>query len=127
MIEKQIPIDELETISNFLQTIDNFNTLDRSTLTKLVSSMKLIFLGGGEILINEGECENSLFIVYHGRLRVYKTAFPLESDQESEKISKTYHEERICEIAQGELVGEVSFLINSISRKLDDVVFNHYK
>jgi predicted acylesterase/phospholipase RssA/CRP-like cAMP-binding protein len=113
VIEKQIPIDELETISNFLYTIDNFNKLDRSTLTKLVSSMKLIFLEGGEILINEGECENSLFIVYHGRLRVYKTVFPLESDQESEIISKKYHEEMICEIAQGELVGEVSFLINS--------------
>ncbi|MCH9628172.1 MAG: putative NTE family protein [Chlamydiales bacterium] len=88
----ETPIEAPEEAAHFLASLDLFKKLDSPTLHDLVSSMTQVRLGGGIPLIEEGETERTLYILWHGRLRVYKNG------------------ESTAEVSVGEVVGEIALL-----------------
>ncbi len=117
----ETPIEAPEEATDFLATLDLFKKLDSPTLYDLVSSMTQVRLGGGMPLIKEGEKERTLYILWHGRLRVYK------------------NQESTAEISVGEVVGEIALLSgkprtatvlavrDSILLKLDHDKFQYFE
>lgn len=92
MIEKPIEKEQLSHVSLFLSFLPLFQKLEEPLLKDLAASMTLIYLDGGETLIRQGERDRSLFILWHGRLRVFKDGMS--------------H----AEICVGEIVGEIALL-----------------
>lgn len=97
MIENPIEKDQVDYVTHFLSWHPLFQALDKKLLKDLASSMKLIYLAGGEVLIHEGEQDRSLFVLWHGRLRVYKNGV-------------VQSEIAVGDVAGGEIVGEISLL-----------------
>lgn len=93
MKEKQIAI-EIEEICSFLKESELFKNLSQSALRELVSSMTLVYINGSERLINQGDTDYSLFILYSGRLAVYRD------------------NEWIADLTRGQIIGEISLLVN---------------
>ena len=102
MIEQKIAENELSYITNLLADLELFKKLPKSSLAELAASMKLISLGGGEILLRQGEVEPSVYVLLQGRLRVFA-----KSENLQDLIT--------AEITPGEIVGEISLLTNQPS------------
>ncbi len=92
MIENPIEKEQVPDVAHFLSLLPLFQKLGGPLLNELASSMSLVHLEGGETLIRQDGRDRTLFILWHGRLRVYK----------SEAVQ--------AEISVGEIVGEVSLL-----------------
>lgn len=103
MFEEQIHKEKLDHIVAFLSNIDLFKKLKKSAIKDLASSMTFVSLGGGEVIIRQGELDATLYILYHGRLRVFVKPEGPQSSQET-----TF----IAEISAGQIVGEIAFLTN---------------
>lgn len=94
MIEKNIDPENFENVIRFISNIDEFRHLDVSILNEFISSMTLIYLEAGETLIQQGELDQALYILWFGRLRVFV-----------DNVSKG-----IAEISVGQIVGEMALL-----------------
>lgn len=127
-MEQKLSSEKLNSIISFLTRVEIFQDLSYPQLRTLCSNMTLISLKGGEILIKEKDPGDCLFIVVYGRLRVYKEGEP----------SKKIEEKNLGEIYPGQLVGEISLLIDqprtasvkslrdSILLKLTKTVFDQF-
>lgn len=128
MEQKKIKI-ELNTIIDFLFKIDFFKTLSQAALQDFASSLEPVYVEGGTTIIHEEDFKSNLFILYEGRLRVYKRldSSPLEK------------EVVLAEISVGQFVGEISLLTqlhptstvravrDSILFKLDEKAFAQFE
>ncbi len=88
---KQAPKTELIT---FLKTIAYFQSLPEASIIELSAQFKPTFVQSGEVIIQEGEMGDSLYIVQTGRLLVSKII------QNNQQI--------LGEMVRGDLVGELS-------------------
>ena len=130
MIQQSIPEEELSNIVAFLSTVDLFKKLNRASLKDLAASMTLISIGGGEMLIRQGELDTSSYILLQGRLRVYIQTNQPEDSKEPLPLA---------EISVGEIVGEIALLTNqprtgsvrairdSLLLKLDKRTFSEFE
>lgn len=80
-----------------LHMSDAFRDVDPAVLLDLESQFELVALYGGEILLRQGDCTDSLFIVMNGRLRVVT-------------VTAEGQEVTLAELAAGETVGEMALL-----------------
>lgn len=92
MIEQLISEELRPKLLAFLSNLELFHSLDRPTLEDLIVRMKILQVQGGDKIIQEGECDRVLYILWLGRLRVYKQGFG------------------VAEVAAGEIVGEIALL-----------------
>jgi predicted acylesterase/phospholipase RssA len=92
MHEREIESHELPPIIQFLSSLDLFKKLDQTALDDLAKSLTLLSIGGGQTLIQQGQTDASLYILFQGRLRVYIDA------------------KEVADIALGQMVGEISLL-----------------
>jgi predicted acylesterase/phospholipase RssA/CRP-like cAMP-binding protein len=88
-----------ERLIEFLEACELFKGVKRSALKSLVTNLEPVYLEGQKTLIREGDLDNDLFLVIHGRLRVFKNA-----DTEEEEI--------LAEIGAGQVVGEIAILVD---------------
>lgn len=110
----------------FLSGIEIFNGLDKKEKQILINNFELIQLTSQEILIRQGDEPDYLYIIYSGRLIVYKYI-----DEGQENILAT--------LGQGELIGEMalishhprsasikadrqSFLLRILNSKIDELM-----
>lgn len=100
MIEKKIPKNELTTVINFLSSLDFFKKLNKSALKELANSMSYVSLAGGETLIHQGYLDATMYILLHGRLRVF-----VKFDPDAKPKS-------VADISVGQIVGEIALLTN---------------
>lgn len=63
-----------EGIYRFLEKNPLFVSMPRESLKELVSKLELIYVKGGNIVIEEGEYDEDMYIVVHGRLRALKVS-----------------------------------------------------
>jgi predicted acylesterase/phospholipase RssA/CRP-like cAMP-binding protein len=80
-----------------LHMSDAFRDVDAAVLVDLESEFQLVALYGGEVLLRQGECTDSLFIVMSGRLRVAT-------------VNGEGLEVPLAELGAGETVGEMALL-----------------
>lgn len=73
-----------------------FGDFNQDMLQHVLPRVEWVELGGGDVLLREGEVDESLFFVLSGRLRVFTT------DAEGQRTE-------IGEVARGETVGEMAF------------------
>jgi ABC-type bacteriocin/lantibiotic exporter with double-glycine peptidase domain/CRP-like cAMP-binding protein len=59
------------SINRFLRTQSMFSTLPYRTTARLARSVKTVELQGGDVVFSEGDLADCLYVVQHGRLRVY--------------------------------------------------------
>lgn len=90
---------EQERILPILAKAEIFSALPNDILKTLISRLKAVYLVGGEVLINQDEEADSLYVVVNGRLRATKKT-------ETGEIT-------VGEIGQGEAVGEIGLLLNT--------------
>lgn len=100
MIEQPITKEEIDKVVSYLIQIELFRKLSKSVLKELASSMEKVFLEGGDVLITEGEVKKNLYLLYQGRLRVFK--------RQMEKSG--YVDSPIGEISPGQIIGEIALL-----------------
>lgn len=82
-------------IESFLASIPLFAHLDRAAIAQLASRLQPVSARGGEVVIEEGDESDSIFVVVSGRLRAYVTS-------DGERL--------VGEIARGEVIGEMGVL-----------------
>lgn len=100
MMERKITKEENDEIVSFLEKLDFFSKLNRSFLKELVNSMSILTLEGGETLIIQGELNKSMYVVYQGRMRIYK----------SQKTAKGIQNDPIADVPVGDMIGAISLL-----------------
>lgn len=118
-----------ESIVAFLSEIELFKKLNESALKDFANSLSILSVEGGTTLIQQGDkLDKSMFILYQGRLRVYKREDP-PSDKEI----------MLAEISAGEFVGEIALLTDlprtktvravrdSIILKLDEKAYKQFE
>jgi ABC-type bacteriocin/lantibiotic exporter with double-glycine peptidase domain/CRP-like cAMP-binding protein len=59
------------SVNRFLRTQSMFSTLPYRTTARLARSVKTVELAGGDVVFSEGDPADCLYLVQHGRLRVY--------------------------------------------------------
>lgn len=79
-----------------LRRTEFFRSLPASLLTELFDKLMPVSLKSGDVLFNEGDSSTSMYIVLHGRLKVFKAV--------KNQIKS------VAEIGQGDIVGEFAFL-----------------
>jgi lysophospholipid hydrolase len=84
-------------LAPLLASTELFGGLAESILRRLAVELEIIHLAGGEILVQQGEVDESLYLVSTGRLQMI-------ADRE------TSGEQLLAEIGPGECVGEMAFL-----------------
>lgn len=87
-----------DLLLSFLKNNDLFSSVPESILFELLPELVVVHLGGGEILINQDEIADSLFVIISGRLR-------------GDQRNVDGNEEFIGEFAAGEAIGEIGLLI----------------
>lgn len=93
-----LSIEEEEiNLDLFLSGIEIFNDLNEEEKKILINNFELIQLNSQEILMHQGDKADYLYIIYSGRLIVYK-----HIDEGQEAILAT--------IGQGELIGEMALI-----------------
>lgn len=70
--------------------------LPQDDYLKLLPLLKKVLIKAGEVLIQEGDQDKSLYVLIHGRLRVYNHNNP----------------DGIADISSGHLIGEMALLLN---------------
>jgi predicted acylesterase/phospholipase RssA/CRP-like cAMP-binding protein len=80
-----------------LHLSDAFRDVDPAVLVDLESEFELVSLFGGEVLLRQGDCTDSVYIVVNGRLRVAS-------------IGREGVEVPLAELGAGETVGEMALL-----------------
>lgn len=98
-MEKNTPTIELKTIVEFLSEIELFKKLPSATLQDLAASLRVVVFKGGETLIQQGDLDTSMYILFQGRLRVHVRE---EGTTEKDHI--------LAEISVGQIVGEIALL-----------------
>ncbi len=93
----------------FLGSTGLFGSLDPSLLDTLASSLETRRLNDGEVLVREGDEDQSLYLVISGRLRVCVT------NERNERMVLAY-------VARGESVGEMGILADDPSLATIDAV-----
>ncbi|MCC5792544.1 MAG: cyclic nucleotide-binding domain-containing protein [Legionellaceae bacterium] len=84
-----------DALIGFLTTIPYFQTLPLPVIKKIAAKFDPIYIQGGQVLMNEGDPGNCLYIVQSGRLRAFKA---LEDERE----------EILGDVYRGELIGELA-------------------
>ncbi|MCA0403137.1 MAG: patatin-like phospholipase family protein [Proteobacteria bacterium] len=94
----QLGITDLSTntIAEFLAATPFFQNIKSTLLKELASQFSPLLLSGGELLIQQGEPGDSLYLIIQGRLRVFR-----EHDGTFEVLS---------EAGRGDLIGELALL-----------------
>ncbi len=92
MHERRIEQEEVSQLVTFLASLDLFKNVESDALKDLIASMEFLFLGGGDTLIRQGEIDSTLYILWHGRMRVF------------------VGEATVAEITVGQVVGEIALL-----------------
>lgn len=87
-----------DEIIAFLLMTELFGELQKEDLENLVDQFEVVYLNSGDILINQGEVGDCLYIVASGRLR----AFTKAENSEMETI--------IGEMGKGDLIGELALI-----------------
>lgn len=64
---------QTDYLVELLQASTDFSELDKGILQDLADSLEIIHVNGGEVVLNEGEDSDSMFILVSGRLRVSRT------------------------------------------------------
>jgi predicted acylesterase/phospholipase RssA len=100
MIEFNIKPEEESEIIEFLSNVDYFSHLNKKLLKEMLKLMTFVIIEGGNTLINYGDLDTTLYILYRGRLRV------LTPNQDFPQEKAT-----VFEILSGQVVGEISFLL----------------
>lgn len=125
-INNPIPIVDIESIIAFLSEIELFKKLNEAALRDLATSLIPMTIAGGTTLIQQGDLDTTMYILYRGRLRVLARAEDTSSDKE----------QFIAEISIGQIVGEIALLTHlprtttvravrdSILLKIDEATFN---
>jgi predicted acylesterase/phospholipase RssA/CRP-like cAMP-binding protein len=88
-----------ERTLEFLKASPLFRGLESKALEALIDDFEIVHLEGQRTLIREGELENDLYLVLHGRLRSF-----LNADTLQEKV--------LSEIGAGEVFGEIAILVD---------------
>ena len=81
-----------------LRRSDFFASLSAEAMTALQAQLTPVTLMSGEVLFEEGEPSDSLYIVISGRLRVVSRA----TDDQSERL--------VADLGHGEIVGEMGLV-----------------
>ncbi len=102
MIERDVLPEDLEKLLPFLRSQDLFKNLPAKEVDDLAATMKIVSVGGGELIIKQGSGDSALYIVYEGRLRV---------SIEDELNPGQWIDQ--ADISPGEVVGEIALLIQS--------------
>jgi len=98
MFEINIPANKALKYVEILRKVDLFSCLSVKEAQKLLSSMKLVSISGGKILIKKGEEEHSLYVLIQGKLQVSQL-------DKNGKLGTPF-----AEIPPGTIVGEISLL-----------------
>ncbi len=85
-------------ITKLLEKSQLFSDVSADVLLSLAQQMELITINSGDILIEKGEIGDCLYILAHGRMRVY-----------ADKIT----EKPIGEVGVGDVVGELALLADT--------------
>ncbi len=130
VFQRSIMQEEIHNLVAFLSSLDLFCQLNKAALNDLVASMVLVSIGGGEVLIRQGDLDTTSYILLQGRLRVY-----VEKNQ-AEDLKMAIP---VAEISIGEIVGEIALLTNqprtgtvrairdSLLLKLDKATFEKFE
>jgi predicted acylesterase/phospholipase RssA/CRP-like cAMP-binding protein len=94
-VGRQQPAEELDT---FLASIPFFASLDETVRLELAGQLEPVHAEAGEVIINEGDPGNGLFLVVSGRLRV--------------SVASGGTERVLHDLARGAIVGEIALLSN---------------
>lgn len=89
-----------EKIVNFLTTTELFAGISTEVLNEIVQELQITYLAGGDVLFNETEVGDALYVVMYGFLHALK-----QQDDGNQKI--------IAELGAGSIVGEIACLINT--------------
>ena len=84
-------------IRGHLASTELFKTLEEHVLDEIATQVEIIRVPGGDLLFQQGEAGDSLYIVINGRLRV------------SVRRERN-HEEVVAEVGRDEMVGEIALL-----------------
>ena len=87
-----------EHLVELLQASGDFSHLQTDILTDLASSLELVTVDGGEVVLKEGESSDSMFILVRGRLRVSRI------DRDGNRL--LYNE-----VLPGDCVGETGMIL----------------
>lgn len=99
-MELNTPKIELETIKEFLLGIEFFKNFGDRAIDDLARSLVPISVEGGTVLINQGDLDTTMYILFQGRLRVVTRGDGLSESKELV----------LAEISPGQLVGEIALL-----------------
>lgn len=98
-MSKHNNVTNQEKIFSAIKRNPFFSSLSRSVLKNLIDKFELISVKGGDVIIEEGSDEKELYLVVHGRLRVFRTY------QINHEIFSEY------ELGKNEIFGEISLLV----------------
>jgi NTE family protein len=98
MYEKKIDKTSVDKYVKILSNIEMLDNESPKTLKILLDKMTEVFVLGGEKLIEEGNSDNTAYILICGRLQVRKGSNGLSEDRVT------------AELAPGEIVGEIGLL-----------------
>jgi predicted acylesterase/phospholipase RssA len=94
MLERKVEESDFQPLCTFLSSLHFFSNINRPSLERIVRSLSIVSIGGGEIFIHQGAHDPTLYIVLHGRLRVSQGVTDL------------------ADLSPGEIVGEIALLLN---------------
>lgn len=96
-LESSKPITDSRAYQ-ILRKLDFFNNVSEVTLYEVVQDIKLKKCGKGDIIITEGELEDTIFLVVKGSVAIYK--------------KRRYEKERLIGVLkENDVFGEVGFLL----------------
>ncbi len=93
----EIDKSEYEGYIKLLSSLEFFHELPRQSVDELLSSMTLMSINAGEVLIHPDEEDRSMYVLVTGRLQVKSN-------------NKHSEGEYMAEITEGNIVGEISLL-----------------
>ena len=94
MLERKVEESDFQPLFTFLSSLHFFSTISQKSLEKIVRSLSIVSLGGGELFIHQGAHDPTLYIVLQGRLRVSQGTADL------------------ADLSPGEIVGEIALLLD---------------
>lgn len=92
---------DTQAIAQALGRIPLFEGLDSAALQDLSAQMEIVNIQGNQILMHKGDAADCLYVLLHGRLKVYA------------ELSVDNGDKAIGEIGVGEVVGELGILTDA--------------
>jgi len=82
--------------------------IDRDTFEKLAAIAKYHEYQPGDIIINEGEQKDEILLIEEGQVEVFKSG--TEPDSETQKITTLAGSNKLYDLYQGDVLGEMSLI-----------------